>query len=59
MPQPIAACCGRTGQAVPESPDEVVRTVLDRLALRYRRTLASLAELQGRAFSNSKYDLSF
>jgi rhamnulokinase len=50
MPQAIAAYCKRTGQAVPGSPGEVVRTVLDSLALRYRRTLASLAELQGRAF---------
>ena len=50
MPQAIAAYCKRTRQAVPESPGEVVRTVLDSLALRYRRTLASLAELQGRTF---------
>jgi rhamnulokinase len=50
MPQAVASFCERTGQAVPVSPDEVVRTVLDSLALRYRRTLANLAELQGRTF---------
>ena len=50
MPQAIAAYCERTGQAIPGSPGEIVRTVLDSLALRYRRTLASLAELQGRTF---------
>lgn len=48
MPQAIAAYCERTGQAVPESPDEVVRTY--RLALRYHRPLANLAELQARTF---------
>jgi len=48
MPQAIAAYYERTGQAVPESPDEVVRTY--RLALRYHRPLVNLAELQARTF---------
>lgn len=50
MPQAIAAYCERTGQGTPAAPGEVVRTVLESLALCYRRTLERLSELQGRTF---------
>ena len=48
MPARIAAYCGRTGQAAPESQGAVVRCILESLALAHRRTLRQAAELAGR-----------
>jgi rhamnulokinase len=43
----IAAYCRETGQPIPASPGQVVRTVLESLALTYRETLSRLETLLG------------
>lgn len=48
MPGRIAAFCRRTGQPVPETPGQIVRTAFESLALRYKQTVEELEELQGR-----------
>jgi len=48
MPERIVAYCRKTGQAVPGQPGEMVRTILESLALRYRQVLESLETLLGR-----------
>ena len=48
MPERIAEACRRTGQAVPSSPAEITRCVLDSLAEAYRTTVADVARLSGR-----------
>ncbi|MBM3749474.1 MAG: rhamnulokinase, partial [Acidobacteria bacterium] len=48
MPARIQAFCQRTGQAVPQSPGEVVRCALESLALKYRWVLARLEKILGR-----------
>ncbi|MGC8794938.1 MAG: rhamnulokinase, partial [Bryobacteraceae bacterium] len=48
MPEKIADYCRRTGQAMPESPGPMCRTILESLALRYRQVLESLESLLGR-----------
>lgn len=44
----IAAACEATGQPIPSSPAEVVRCILDSLALAYRRNVRQAAALSGR-----------
>ncbi|MCB2175593.1 MAG: rhamnulokinase [Actinomycetales bacterium] len=48
MPARIAEVARAGGQPVPESPAEVVRCVLDSLALAYRRAVRAVAGLAGR-----------
>jgi rhamnulokinase len=48
MPQKIATYCSETGQAVPETPAQFVRCILESLALLYRVTLQELEQLTGR-----------
>ena len=48
MPSRIREFCKNTGQDEPTSKDEMVRCVLDSLALRYRATIEDLDELFGR-----------
>jgi rhamnulokinase len=48
MPERIRRECGGTGQPVPASPAEVVRCVLDSLALAYRRAVRDATRLSGR-----------
>ena len=48
MPERIATYCQKTGQAVPDGPGAMVRTVLESLALRYRQVLAGLESLIGK-----------
>ncbi|MCP5110395.1 MAG: rhamnulokinase [bacterium] len=48
MPQRIADYCRSTGQAVPEQPGEMCRTIFESLALRYRQVLESLESLTGK-----------
>lgn len=48
MPARIQAYCRRTGQEVPETPGEIVRTALEGVALKYRWVLERLERLQGR-----------
>lgn len=51
MPVAIQAFCRRTGQAVPETHGEIVRTALEGLALRYRWVAEKLERLWGRRFT--------
>ena len=48
LPTRVRAYCARTGQSAPEDDAEVVRCVLDSLALGYRRTVEDLATVTGR-----------
>jgi len=48
MPTRIRDACSRCGEQVPASPAEVVRCVLDSLALAYRRAILAVQELSGR-----------
>ncbi|MFJ1759330.1 rhamnulokinase family protein [Amycolatopsis sp. NPDC088138] len=50
MPARIAAACRATGQRPPSTPAEVVRCIVDSLALAHRRTLRTAAEVSGRSF---------
>lgn len=50
MPKRIQEFCRRTGQAVPESKGEIVRTALESLALIYRHTIGQIAEMTGKAY---------
>jgi rhamnulokinase len=45
----IASACRRTGQAVPRTPGEFARCILQSLALAYRVTLEGCAALTGRS----------
>ncbi|MET0234010.1 MAG: rhamnulokinase family protein [Kibdelosporangium sp.] len=47
MPARIQAACEQTGQRPPQSPAEIVRCIVDSLALAYRRTVRQAAELAG------------
>jgi len=47
MPERIRAFCRASGQAVPETQGELVRVVLESLALKYRLTLTQLEALTG------------
>lgn len=47
MPARIRSACARCGDRVPAGPAEVVRCVLDSLALAYRRAVLALQELSG------------
>ncbi len=48
MPAAIAEFCRRTGQRVPETHGEFVRSVLESLALRYREVLDTIRQISGR-----------
>ncbi|WP_329023272.1 MULTISPECIES: rhamnulokinase family protein [unclassified Streptomyces] len=48
MPERIRAYCRRTGQPVPEEQGEIVRCILESLALAHRRALRQAAGLAGR-----------
>ncbi len=48
MPQRITAFCRETRQTLPTAPGEMVRCVLESLALLYRRTLESIEGLTGK-----------
>jgi rhamnulokinase len=48
MPVKVAAFCRETGQPVPKKPGQIIRCVLESLALFYRRTLKEIEELTGR-----------
>ncbi len=42
MPARLADYCRKTGQPVPETPGQIMRTALESLALRYRQTIDEL-----------------
>ncbi len=48
MPRKVQDFCRETGQAVPETPGEIVRSALVSLALSYRQTLEQIAMQTGR-----------
>ena len=48
MPARIAEACLRTGEPPPRDEPEVVRCILDSLALAYRRAIRQVQELSGR-----------
>ena len=48
MPARIRACCQQTGQSVPETVGQIMRTIYESLALKYRLTLDDLIALTGR-----------
>ncbi|MFE7577952.1 rhamnulokinase family protein [Streptomyces sp. NPDC057521] len=48
MPERIRAYCRRTGQPVPEEQGQIVRCILESLALAHRRALRQAAGLAGR-----------
>lgn len=47
MPTRIREYCARSGQPVPYTVGQVARTIIDSLALRYRRTLDSISQVSG------------
>jgi len=47
MPRRIREACARTGQEPPQEPGEVVRCVLESLALKYRQTIELLGAATG------------
>jgi rhamnulokinase len=49
LPARIAAACTESGQPVPASPVEMTRVILDSLALAWRRTVATIERVSGRA----------
>ena len=49
LPVRIAAVCAESGQPVPASPAETTRVILDSLALAWRRTVATIERISGRA----------
>jgi rhamnulokinase len=51
MPARVAALCREGGRPEPATPGQVVRCVLDSLALGHRRAVTDLQELTGRAVS--------
>ena len=48
MPERIVEACRASGQAVPESPAEITRCILDSLALAHRRAVEDAQRLAGR-----------
>jgi rhamnulokinase len=50
MTERIRAYCRQTGQLVPDTPGEIVRCIMESLALKYRLVLEMTEKLSGRAF---------
>ncbi len=50
LPSRIREYCAQTNQHVPETRGELVRTIYEGLAFRYRKTLSEIEELTGRRF---------
>lgn len=48
MPKRIREFCARTNQRVPETKGEIVRIIIESLALKYRRTLELLEDIIGK-----------
>ncbi|CAG7626258.1 L-Rhamnulokinase [Paenibacillus solanacearum] len=51
MPDAIRDYCGRTGQPAPESEGQMIRCVLESLALKYRLVLERTETLSGKRFA--------
>lgn len=50
MPARIQQFCQRTGQPIPQQPGEMIRTVLESLAFKYRYVLERVQRLSGKRF---------
>jgi rhamnulokinase len=50
MPLKVQAFCRETGQEVPRKPGQIIRCILESLALHYRKTVAEMAVITGRNF---------
>jgi rhamnulokinase len=48
MPEKVQAFCRESGQAVPETPGQIIRCVLESLALLYVSTIETLEQLTGK-----------
>ncbi|NLK40191.1 MAG: rhamnulokinase [Clostridiales bacterium] len=48
LPRRIADYCRETGQYVPQTKGEIVRCILDSLALKYRHTINMINEIRGK-----------
>ena len=48
MPRRVVEYCKKTGQKVPENEGQIVRTIMESLALRYRATAEGIAALRGK-----------
>jgi rhamnulokinase len=48
MPEKVRKFCSESGQSIPETQGEVIRTALESLALKYRFVLERLEELAGK-----------
>jgi sugar (pentulose or hexulose) kinase len=51
MPEKIAERCLTSGQAAPQSKNEIVRTALEGLALKYREVLENLRKKTGKSLT--------
>ncbi len=51
MPARIQEFCRKTGQTVPQTKGEIVRTAMESLALIYRRTFEQIEELTGKTYN--------
>lgn len=51
MPLKIQAYCRDTGQEVPRKPGQIIRCVLESLALHYRKILREIEVITGRSFT--------
>ena len=45
MPQAVQQFCRRTGQAVPQTPGQIIRVILESLAFGYREAIDKLSEI--------------
>ncbi len=48
LPEAIRTYCKKTGQHVPETTGEIVRTIFDSLALRYRWSVEAIDDMKGK-----------
>ena len=51
MPERIRKFCASTGQNIPETKGEIVRVILESIALRYRLVLERLEKVAGKQFN--------
>jgi sugar (pentulose or hexulose) kinase len=47
MPRIVQQYCKKTGQTIPQSKGEIIRTCLESLAFKYRHTIDKLTDIQG------------
>lgn len=52
MPEKIREYCGQKQQTIPSTPGQIVRCVLESLALQYRLVIEELEQLTGKSYSS-------